>query len=372
MPPVHYHVGKFPPQHINWEALIPYIGKASRNISKFDGLLQAMSNAEILLSPLITHEAVLSSKIEGTHVTMGEVLEAEAGSHLFSLNPEKKGDVEEIINYRKALNYCVKEISEKGLTQHLIRQAHFILMSGVRGENKTPGSYRKFQNWVGHPGCTIDNASFVPISPELLLPGLDKWDEYIKSSDELDPLVQLAIAHVEFEALHPFQDGNGRLGRMLIPLFLYEKKILSSPSFYMSGYFDRKRDEYQSRLRQVSSKDDWTSWVLFFLEAVIAQAEENGAKASKILRLYEEVRNNNELAKSPYITQSIDCIFKIPIFTKKQFESKTGISTSSTRRILTSLQNEGYIKLLRPAAGKRSAIYFFPKLLSIVDEDLFI
>ena len=234
--PVYYHLGKFPPADLEWKQLIPLIGKANAGLARYDGLLSAIPNASVLLSPLTTQEAVLSSKIEGTHVTMGEVLELEAGGEPEDVTQPKRDDAEEILNYRIALRACVDALRERPLSQHLLRQAHFLLMQGVRGKDKTPGNYRTEQNWIGPKGCCVDKASFVPIAPEHLSAGMDALESYMNVDSEPDSLVQLAIVHVEFEALHPFKDGNGRLGRMLIPLFLYKKGVLSSPDFYMSGY----------------------------------------------------------------------------------------------------------------------------------------
>ena len=190
---------------------------------------------------------MLSSKIEGTHVTMGEVLELEAGGEPSDITQPKCDDAEEIINYRLALVVCKNELAERPLSQHMLRQAHSILMRGVRGRDKSPGSYRTDQNWIGPKGCIIDEAGFVPIAPELLDSGMDAWEAYMNSDSEPDPLIQLALVHLEFEALHPFKDGNGRLGRMLVPLYLYKKGILSSPDFYMSGYLEDHRETYQEQ-----------------------------------------------------------------------------------------------------------------------------
>ena len=156
--PVHYHLGKFPPSTLDWQPLIPLIGRANAALARYDGLLSAIPNASVLLSPLTTQEAVLSSKIEGTHVTMGEVLELEAGGELADLTQPKRDDVEEILNYRAALNFCAKALVERPLSQHLLREAHALLMQGVRGRDKTPGSYRADQNWIGAPRCGIDEA----------------------------------------------------------------------------------------------------------------------------------------------------------------------------------------------------------------------
>lgn len=229
--PVHYHLGKFPPKELDWSQLIPLLGPANAGLARYDGLLSAIPNAHILLSPLTTQEAVLSSKIEGTHVTISEVLEIEAGGISEAFTQPKRDDAEEVLNYRAAMQACVAEMAHRPFSQQILRGAHQLLMQGVRGRDKFPGNYRTDQNWIGATGCTLDTASFVPIAPEHLRSGMDAWEHYFGSTGELDALVQLALVHVEFEALHPFEDGNGRLGRMLIPLFLHQRKLLSSPDF---------------------------------------------------------------------------------------------------------------------------------------------
>ncbi|WP_081859005.1 Fic family protein [Desulfohalovibrio reitneri] len=290
--PVRYHLGKFPPTNIDLERLFPLIGPATIALGRYDGLLSAIPNKHVLLSPLTTQEAVLSSKIEGTNVTIGEVLEIEAGGESERMTQPKRDDAEEVLNYRKAMMACTKEMEQRPLSQHILRAAHDILMRGVRGRNKSPGQYRKEQNWIGSKGCTIEEASFVPIPPEHLQNGMDDWERYIQSENVFDALVQLAVMHVEFEALHPFEDGNGRLGRMLIPLFLYQRKLLSSPDFYMSGYLEENRDEYLECLRAVSRDDAWTDWCIFFLKGITEQANANDRKARAILQLYERLKTH--------------------------------------------------------------------------------
>ncbi len=276
--PVSYHLGKFPPADLDWRPLIPLIGKANAALARYDGLLSAIPNASVPLSPLTTQEAVLSSKIEGTNVTMGEVLELEAGGEPADFTQPKRDDAEEVLNYRIALNICAKSLAERPLSQHLLREAHAVLMRGVRGQDKTPGQYRVDQNWIGPKGCPIEEAGFVPIAPEHLQAGMDAWMAYLNDETQPDPLVQLAIVHLEFEALHPFCDGNGRLGRMLIPLYLYQRRLLDSPNFYMSGYLEAHREAYQERLRAVSRDGFWTAWCAFSWRASSSRRRRTSAR----------------------------------------------------------------------------------------------
>ncbi len=348
--------------------LVPFIGKANAALARYDGLLYAVPNAEVLMTPLTTQEAVLSSKIEGTHVTLSEVLEAEAGGQPDRFTPQKHNDIVEVLNYRRALNLCAKELKEKPLTQHLIRQAHAMLMDGVRGKDKLPGGYRTIQNWIGASGCTIEQAGFVPIAPEHLASGMDAWSGYLSGEKERDPIVQLAVAHVEFEALHPFMDGNGRLGRMLIPLFLYKKGLLNSPNFYMSGYLEENREIYQARLRNVSRENAWTDWCIFFLEGIIVQAKENGEKARDILNLYEKThREVPNMIRSPYAAKAVEFIFQSPVFKTKDFALGADIPAPSAKRIISVLRDNGILYTLQRGAGKRPGIFVFAGLLNAAE-----
>jgi Fic family protein len=240
-------------------------------------------------------------------------------------------------------------------------------MDGVRGDGKSPGDYRRTQNWIGSQGCSIEEARFVPISPEQLPDGMSAWEKHIHA-DAQDHLVRLAVLHAEFEALHPFHDGNGRLGRMLVPLYMAEKKLLSGPMFYISAFFEAHRDEYYERLLDVSRAGRWTEWCLFFLEAVRDQAEQNQRKTNAILTLYEDMKPRiTEITRSQYAISAIDRIFSHPIFNSSDFIESSGIPAPTARRILRELRSHGVLDVVLEASGRRSAILAFPKLLEITE-----
>ena len=365
--PIHYHLDGFPPGNIDWARLVPQIGEANAALARYDGLVAAILDANVLLSPLTTQEAVLSSKIEGTNVTMGEVLEIEAGADS-DVDQPKRDDAEEIANYRIALSFAANALHERPLSQHLLREAHALLMQGVRGRDKNPGAFRNEQNWIGPQGCTIDQASFVPIAQEHLQAGLDRWSAYLQNRDEPDPLVQLAVIHIEFEALHPFKDGNGRLGRMIIPLFLYERRVLSWPNFYMSGYLEERREEYVQSLRAVSRDGAWTDWCAFFLEGLIQQASENQEKAQSIIELNARMqREVAELTRSQFSSLAVDFIFSRPVFSTTHFVDSAGIPRETAQRILRMLRGATVLRTIREGSGRRAAILAFPELLNIAE-----
>lgn len=366
--PVSYHEGRFPPADLDWRPIIPLIGKANAALARYDGLLAAIPNPNVLLSPLLTQEAVLSSKIEGTQVTMGEVLEVEAGGAPAGLTQPRRDDIEEVINYREALMFCAKSLVDRPLSLSLIKEAHALLMRGVRGSGQEPGRFRVEQNWIGPKGCTLEEASFIPIRPEHLPPAMEAWMAYVNDAGQPDPLVQLALIHVEFEALHPFKDGNGRLGRMLIPLFLYQRRLLSSPNFYMSGYLEANRETYQERLRAVSRDGAWSAWVAFFLEGVIEQASDNDAKARAILSLYERVKRQVvDLTHSQHAIRAVDFLFRHPIFAAPHFVAAADIPKPTAMRILNLLREGGLLATLREGRGRRYGVYAFRELLSLAE-----
>lgn len=365
MAPVYYHEGNFPPASLDWSRLIPLLGPAAAAVARYDGMLTAVPNPSVLLSPLTTQEAVLSSRIEGTQATMGEVLEFEAGQEAAS--PERREDIYEVINYRTAMRTAEELLGTLPLSQRVIREAHRVLLSGVRGQNKSPGEYRRIPNWIGLPGCTIEDAHFVPISADKLPDAISAWERYIHR-DTPDKLVQLAILHAEFEALHPFLDGNGRLGRMFVPLFLWQTGFIRQPMFYISAYFEARRDVYYERLLAVSRDNDWTGWCQFFLEAVRVQAEDNLTKAHAIQDLYQKLKHQvTEMTRSQYAIHALDWMFGRPIFKSTDFISISGIPEPTARRFLNVLVEGGILKTVISGRGRRASVLTFPDLLNAAE-----
>ena len=365
--PVQYHYGQFPPQSLHWEQIIPLIGPASVAIADYGGRLSRIPNADVLLAPLTTREAVLSSKIEGTQATMGEVLEYEANDSNEKFGGERRNDIYEILNYRAAMHEAEKLLQELPLSQRLIRQLHRVLLSGARGQNRSPGEYRRIPNWIGPAGCCIEDAAFIPISADKLPAGMNAWEDFIHAPFP-DKLAQLALLHVEFEALHPFLDGNGRIGRMLIPLFLWQNGIIARPNFHISEFFENNRALYYENLRAVSQSGDWTAWCVFFINALGEQARANTSKANAILDLYEDMKDAlPKIVNSQYLIHALDGIFQTPIFSGSRYMQATGIPGATIRRILPLFVQNGILKIIEPARGSRSATYAFPALLNLAE-----
>lgn len=359
---------KLPLTHLDTRQLLPLVGRANAALARYDGLLAGIPNPAVMLSPLTTQEAVLSSRIEGTQATVDEVLEQEAG---LLKEGEKFKDIQEISNYRAALFQAREYLQDYPIRLGFVRQLHRILMSSVRGQDKTPGEFRRDQNWIGRAGCSIEEATFVPPNPVQLPDHLRDWESYL-DSDDVDFLIQTAVMHAQFELLHPFKDGNGRIGRILIPLFLYQKKVLSQPMFYLSEYLEQHREEYYLRLKAISADHDWDGWILFFLRAITQQAAQNAGRVSAIRALYDEMKLAiHETTRSQYTVHLLDAIFSKPIFRTSDLAQRLTeehrIHEKTAPALLRQLRDAGILRELQPGAGRRSATLCFPRLINLAE-----
>lgn len=263
------------------------------------------------------------------------------------------------------MRFAVKELNSRPLSLSLLRKIHGILMDSVRGKNRNPGNFRKSQVYIGKHGARIEGATFVPPAPNRVLDDLSDLEKYIHT-EEKDILVQLAIVHAQFEIIHPFLDGNGRMGRILMPLFLYSKAALSSPMLYLSAYFERNRDAYYEKLAGISKNNDWESWITYFLSAVIEQSQINIKKAKSIHELYDKKKIKIvDLTHSQFAIKALDSIFSFPVFSSSQFVNESKIPRASAARILSALEKGNVIKVIEKGSGQKPTIYTFPKLLDI-------
>ncbi|HAI98802.1 TPA: cell filamentation protein Fic [Candidatus Peribacteria bacterium] len=358
----------FDPKHLpltelQWERFVHLIGPANAEVARFDGLLQSLPNPQVLLSPLETNEAVLSSKIEGTEASLEDVLRFEAEPEREN---KKGGDIDLILNYRRAMRHSIQNMENISLSGRLIKEAHAILLENVRGHNADRGNFRRSQVHIGRPGRPIEEAFYIPPPPQEVESYFSNLEKYIHG-DEKDKLVQLAIIHAQFELIHPFADGNGRVGRMLMPLFLSFKGVLSSPMFYISEYFESHRREYYDGLLGISQHDDWNGWISYFLRAVIEQSKMNIQKARAIHQLYDKKKERlRALTHSQYTVEALDFLFKNPIFNSTDFITTSRIPRATALRILQQLQKGGTIDLVRKGVRGRPALFVFPKLIAIV------
>ncbi len=356
-----------PNENIHWEKLILDMGNANRALAEYSGSLRRLPNSALLLSPLTVQEAVLSSRIEGTFATMSEVLQFEAGK--VPEQASRRHDIEEIINYRHALQIAVSELERRPFNLNLLLKLHKELLTSVRGHNKAPGQFRREQNYIGSRSGGVETVHFTPPEWQVLPEFLDNWEKYYHL-ERPDPLVQLAVLHAQFEFLHPFLDGNGRLGRIIIPIFLYEKKLLASPIFYLSEYIEENKDAYISHLHDLgTNKDSWTRWCSFFLHAITVQAERNIKKADAILALYEQLKHRIlDLTHSQFAIPLLDAIFKQPVFQASQLQKEPGMPGKvSLTSLLRKLRESGLLTPVREASGRRGQILALQELIELTE-----
>jgi Fic family protein len=307
--------------------------------------------------------------MEGTISTLDEVLQLEAETDAGDHDAEKsvRSETIEVALYSRALKQAQGALAQgQPVSEHLIRSCHQTLLAFGRGASKHPGSYKTEQNYIGERGQR--RIQFVPISPESLPSGMDSLVSFIRADDPI-PLLRTALAHVEFEALHPFEDGNGRVGRMLITLMLWNLGLISQPHFYVSGYFEDNKDEYLDRMRAVSQNGDWSEWCVFFLDALHAQALENLETAERIKSLYDEMRDVfSTVLRSQWSNVALDFMFANPVFRNNRFTGRAGIPAPTVGRFVRALVDANLLTVIDPPAGRRPAMYAFEPLLEIVRE----
>jgi Fic family protein len=364
---VQYHLGKFPPRHLDYARLMPGLLAATDALARYDQMLRGMHNSELFLAPLRGQEAVISSRMEGTISTLDEILQldAEFGEDDEGAAAEYRSDVIETILYRRALNTAQFSL-ERGqpLSEALIKSLHRQLLSFGRGAAKSPGLYKREQNYIGARGSL--SVTFVPIPPEHLVSGMGALFD-LMSDKRVPVLLRTALAHAEFEALHPFEDGNGRVGRMLITLMLWQGRAISAPHLYISRFFEDNKEAYLHSLREVSTSDDWESWCLFFLQAVERQAVTNLDVAIAIREFYEDMKVRfADLLSSKYAVAALDYLFTSPVFTNSRFTKNAGIPSQTATRFSRLLLQEGLLEVVRPASGRRAATYRFEPLRELV------
>jgi Fic family protein len=357
--------GKLPPK-VDYGPLVGPIGRANAAVARLDGLIKNLPNPAILASPLLTKEAVSSSAIEGTQATLDEVLEYEARDDTRE-DSERTRDIVEIINYRTAITNGIQCCDRGGLGEREIKQLHRTLLSSVRGQGRAPGEFRRHQVHIGKPGAPASKASYIPPEAQLIPRLITDWIRYTHSGQEIDPLAEIGIAHYQFEAIHPFSDGNGRIGRLLIPLTLYEKGILSYPLLYISEYLEAHRREYYERLLKVSTKKDWGGWLQFFLEALTDQARDAQDKVDRILNLYRRYREDIvPNMKSVYSPQFLDFIFGSPFFTATKVQRETGIKNPQTvYNLINRCVELGFVRDGMPDR-QRNKVFIFEELVALL------
>lgn len=366
---VSYHYGQFPPAEIDLSYILGPMTDALQQLTRYDVNLQHMPNSALLLAPLRQRDAVVSSRMEGTISTLEEVLRLEASASADRQEGTRRDDTLEVALYARALRRAEQQITDGyALSEHTLKSAHETLLSAGRGAEHSPGQYKNQQNYVGDRGQR--RVDFIPIAPEQLGAGMLDLFTYVRQ-DGQHPLIRTAVAHAEFEALHPFEDGNGRVGRMLIPLMLWDQNILSAPNFFVSDYFERNKDEYLHRLREVSRVGAWNEWCHFFLSALEAQAIQNIETATRIQEHYEWARATfQEVLRSQHYAAAVDYVFTNPIFWNNHFVESAQAPASTLRNFTPRLVEQGLLQTLVPPSGRAPGLYAFRSLLEILADEV--
>lgn len=368
---VAYHIGQFPPAKLDLAALIGPQTDAAMALVRYDTELRQLPRSELLLAPLRARDAVVSSRMEGTISTLEEVLRLEADVEDDDLPATAREADLEVALYARALKQAEGALRDGyEVSDHILRNAHRTLLYTGRGARNRPGEYKSEQNYVGDRRAR--RIDYIPISPDDLPVGLHALFAFANRTRDEDgvlPLLRVALAHVEFEALHPFEDGNGRLGRMLIPLMLWKQGLLSAPHFFVSDYFEQNKDEYIHRLRMVSERGEWSEWCTFFCNAMCTQANSNTETVGQIKTHYEQMRERfRDVLRSRWSNDALDYIFANPIFRNNRFKRNAGIPPQTANAFTNKLVEEGLLRVLIAPAGRAPGLYAFPSLLEIVAE----
>lgn len=313
------------------------LSHADAALSELSGLGRVLPNPHLLIAPYLRREAVLSSRIEGTQASLADLLAQEAGQPAHA----PADDVQEVRNYVTALEYGVERLQTLPLSLRLVRELHERLMEGVRGDHATPGEFRRSQNWIGPPGSTAQSATYVPPPVAQMQQALGEWETFLHRRDELPDLVQCALMHEQFEAIHPFLDGNGRIGRLLITLFLIERKRLAQPLLYLSEYIEQHRQNYYDHLQRVRTHGDWNGWLRYFLDGVTWSATRAARQAGELMDLRENMRR--AVAETPKALALVDELFVNPHINVARVKRLLHVSAPTARNALTELESAGLI-----------------------------
>lgn len=343
-------------------ALIRLLSDADRAIGELAGLGRSLPNPHLLSRALMRREAVLSSRIEGTQASLSDLV-------LFEVEPNSNvSDVREVYNYLQAVEHVLAPDRRLPVSLSLLREAHRILLTGTRGAYATPGEFRQSQNWIGSPGATIETASYVPPPPEQLWDCLDPFEKFFHESGQLPPLVAIAAIHYQFEAIHPFIDGNGRVGRLLVVLLLVEWGLLPAPLLDLSTYIEPRRDDYYRCLQGVSTQGDWSSWLTFFLEVVAHQARDALQRARALQDLRERMRELTAVGRASVSTMRlVDALFDVPMLTIPRAQQLLGVTHRGASLNIDKLVELGILREL--GHNRRPRLFVADAVMSAVGTD---
>jgi Fic family protein len=341
------------------------LSQADRALGRLDGATDALPNPDLFVFMYVRKEAVLSSQIEGTQASLIDVLEFESQA----LEPDNPQEVAEVVNYIAAINYGIERLKSLPVSLRLIREIHKELMQGVRGADRDPGEFRRTQNWIGAGGCSLKEATYVPPPPYEMLQSLDNLEKFLHSPEPIPTLIKVGLAHAQFETIHPFLDGNGRTGRLLITFLLCEQNILQRPLLYISHYFKKYRLEYYDRLQAVRESGNWEGWLKFFLRGVYEVAQEAAATARKIVNLKEEHRQlvlNTMGRKSGNAIALLESLYFRPIFNVEHAQAITNLSYPNANSLIKALLDIGLVQEI--TGQKRNRAFSYAPYLAVFQD----
>jgi len=344
--------------------VLKLLSDADRSLGALAGIGETLPNPRLLVGPFMRKESVLSSRIEGTQASLSDLVYFEAAPG----KVPKRSDVREVANYVRAMEYGVKRLDTLPLSLRLIREMHAILLEGVRGEHLTPGEFRRSQNWIGPPGCLLDEAAYVPPPPQEMMDALSQFEDTLHSESPRPLLVDLAFIHYQFEAIHPFLDGNGRIGRLLITLLLCERKYLPQPLLYLSAFFEKHREDYYNHLLAVSQRGIWEEWIAFFLRGVITQSLSAVGMIRRLLDLQQDYRSRVQVSwASANVTRLVDTLFVSPALTIQKAQQILGVTPRSAAKVIRHLEDRGILKEM--TGQKRNRVYVATEILRAIEEE---
>jgi len=360
--------GPLPPNLEYGPTLVAVLSEADRALGELAGLGRTLPNPYLLTRPFLRREAVLSSRIEGTRASLVDLFAFEVEPPLFA-EPERSDDVQEVGNYVRALEHSMARLEELPISQRLLREMHAVLMEGMRGQQRDPGEFRRILNWIGPPGARLEEATYVPPPPAEIPAALSALERYIHGNTGLPPLLDIALVHYQFEAIHPFPDGNGRIGRLLITLMLIERDLLPEPLLYLSAYFERHRGAYYDHLLAVSQKAEWEGWLLFFLRGVSVEARDASRRAGKLFELRETYRERLQREGArPNLLTATNHLFANPVTSIRELSEVLGVTFEAARRLVGSLEERGVLEEI--TGRRRNRVYAASEILQVLQKPL--
>ncbi|MDE6738596.1 MAG: Fic family protein [Lachnospiraceae bacterium] len=341
------------------EDIVELLIRANSRIAVLESIATRIPNVELFVSMYVRKEALMSSQIEGTQATLEDVLDP-------MLDANTNHNVADVVNYVKATESAIKRLTELPLCNRLIKETHAVLMSGVRGQEKNPGEFRRSQNWIGGQGSTLKNARYIPPSPDDMVEAMSDLEKYINVDDDMNALIRAALIHYQFETIHPFLDGNGRVGRLLITLFLIEKKVLTTPALYISYFLKKNRIEYYDRMTEVRNKGNYEQWVKFFLQALMESAEDAIATIDELIILHDA--NMDIISKLGRAAKTARLVFNYleanPIIEIRKTAEALDIAFNTASSAVTKLVDAGI--LVQTSNASRNRTFAYESYLSIL------